>query len=51
MGVEEIGYVGVDYIPLAQDGDQHRTPVNTTMNLSTPQKEGNFSTTYAITSF
>jgi hypothetical protein len=36
MGVREIGLEGVDWIHLAQDGDQWRDFVNTVMNLRVP---------------
>jgi hypothetical protein len=32
MDLGEIGWVGMDWIDLAQDGDQWRTLVNTIMN-------------------
>jgi hypothetical protein len=32
MDLSEIGWGGVDWIDLAQDRDQWRTPVNTVMN-------------------
>jgi hypothetical protein len=33
MGLREIGWGGMDWINLAQDGDQRRALVNTVMNL------------------
>jgi hypothetical protein len=33
MDLREIGWVGVDWIDLAQDRDQWRVLVNTVMNL------------------
>jgi hypothetical protein len=36
MDVREIGWVGMDWIDLAQDRDQWRTLVNTVMNLRVP---------------
>jgi hypothetical protein len=36
MDVRDIGWVGMDWIDLAQDRDQWRTLVNTVMNLLVP---------------
>jgi hypothetical protein len=36
MDLREIGWDGVDWIDLAQDGDQWRALVNTVMNLRVP---------------
>jgi hypothetical protein len=36
MDLREIGWVGVDWIDLAQDRDQWRALVNTVMNLRVP---------------
>jgi hypothetical protein len=36
MDLREIGWVGVDWINLAQDRDQWRALVNTVMNLQVP---------------
>jgi hypothetical protein len=36
MDLREIGWVGVDWIRLAQDRDQWRAFVNTVMNLRIP---------------
>jgi hypothetical protein len=36
MDLREIGWGGMDWIGLAQDGDQWRAPVNTVMNLWVP---------------
>jgi len=44
MDIRETGWEGVDWIRLAQDRDQWRALVNIVMNLHTPQKAGNFST-------
>jgi hypothetical protein len=33
MDLREIGWVGTDWIDLAQDRDKWRAPVNTVMNL------------------
>jgi hypothetical protein len=36
MDLREIEWEGVDWIHLAQDGDQWRAVVNTVMNLQAP---------------
>jgi hypothetical protein len=36
MDLKEIGWGGMDWIDLAQDGDQWRALVNTVMNLRVP---------------
>jgi hypothetical protein len=36
MDLREIGWGGMDWIDLAQDGDQWRALVNTVMNLQVP---------------
>jgi hypothetical protein len=36
MDFREIGWVGMDWIDLAQDRDQRRTLMNTVMNLRVP---------------
>jgi hypothetical protein len=36
MDLTEIGWVGIDWIDLAQDKDQWRALVNTVMNLRVP---------------
>jgi hypothetical protein len=36
MDLREIGWVGIDWIELAQDRDQCRAVVNTVMNLRVP---------------
>jgi hypothetical protein len=35
-GLREVGWVGIDWIDLAQDRDQLRVLVNTVMNLRVP---------------
>jgi hypothetical protein len=44
LDLREIGWDGVDRIPLAQDGDQWRVLVHTVMNFRVAYKAGNFST-------
>jgi hypothetical protein len=36
MDLREVGWVGMDWIDLAQDRDQWRVSVNTVMNLRVP---------------
>jgi hypothetical protein len=36
IDIREIGWDGMDWIDLAQDGDQSRALVNTVMNLRVP---------------
>jgi hypothetical protein len=36
MDITEIGWDGVDWIDMAQDGDQWRALVNTILNLRVP---------------
>jgi hypothetical protein len=48
MGLKEGGYVGIDWIYLAEDSDQWRDPVSTVMLV--PRKAGDFLTSSAITS-
>jgi hypothetical protein len=36
MDLREIGWGGMDWIELAEDGDQWRASVNTAMNLRVP---------------
>jgi hypothetical protein len=36
MDLEDIGWCGMDWIDLAQDGDQWRALVNTVINLRVP---------------
>jgi hypothetical protein len=36
MDLREIGWDGIDWIDLAQDGDQGRALVDTVMNLRVP---------------
>jgi hypothetical protein len=40
IDLREIGWDGVDWIDLAQDGDKWRALVNTVMNLGVPYNAG-----------
>jgi hypothetical protein len=51
MNPKEVGWEGVDWIPLAQDRDLWYTPVNMVMNHQVPQKAGNFLGSWVITTF
>jgi hypothetical protein len=42
MNLREIGWGGMDWINLAQDGDQCRALVSTVMNLRSLQNVGKF---------
>jgi len=41
MALSETRWEGIDWIHLAQDGDQWQAVVNMAMNLQVPQKAGN----------
>jgi hypothetical protein len=51
MDLREIGWDSMDWIDLAQDRDQWRALVNTTMNLLVPQNAGKFLNSCAIGGF
>jgi hypothetical protein len=42
IDLREIGWDGMDWIDLAQDGDQWKAFVNTVLNLRVPSNAGNF---------
>jgi hypothetical protein len=42
--LREVGWVGLNWIELAQDGDRWRALVNAVMNLRVPYNAGNFLT-------
>jgi hypothetical protein len=51
IDLREIGWVGMDWIDLAQDRDQWSTLVNTVMNLLVPLNAGKFHSSCTIGSF
>jgi hypothetical protein len=51
LGLREIGCGDMDWIYLAQDGDEWRTLVNTVMNLRIPWNAGKFLSSCTIGSF
>jgi hypothetical protein len=51
MNLRGIGWDGMDWIDLVQDGDQWRALVNTVMNLRVPSNVGKFSSSCTIGSF
>jgi hypothetical protein len=51
MDLGDIGWERVEWIHLAQDGDQRLALLNTVMNLRVPLKAKNFLSSYATTGF
>jgi hypothetical protein len=51
INFEDIGFEGVDWIHLAQVGDQSRAFVNTVMSLRILQNAGNFLNRWTTISF
>jgi hypothetical protein len=51
IDLREIGWDGMDWIDLAQDGDQWRALVNAVLNLRVPYNAGNFLSGCTIGSF
>jgi hypothetical protein len=51
IDLREIGWVGMDWINLAQNRDQWRALVNTVMNLRIPENAGKFLSGCRIGSF
>jgi hypothetical protein len=51
MDLREIGWIGMDWIDLAQDRDQWRALVNTIMNLQVPYSFGKFLSSCATGGF
>jgi len=51
MGIQQLGWGGMDWIDLAQDRDSWRALVNAEMNHRVPQNAGNFLTSRGPVSF
>jgi hypothetical protein len=41
MGLREIGWAGMDWIDLSEDGNQQRAVVNSVMNVRVSEHVGN----------
>jgi hypothetical protein len=51
MDFREVGWVGMDWMDLAQDRDQWRAVVNMVMNLRVPYNAGKFLSSSTIGGF
>jgi hypothetical protein len=51
IDLREVGWGGMDWIDLAEDGDQWRALVNTVMDVWVPQNAGKFLSCCTICSF
>jgi hypothetical protein len=51
VDLKEVGWVGMDWIDMAQDRNRWRVLVNTVMNLRVPQNAENFLTSWGTVSF
>jgi hypothetical protein len=51
IDLRRIGWGGMDWVDLAQDGDQWRALVNTVMDVWVPQNSGKFLSSCTVGSF